>query len=242
METKRPRKYMLKITTETRKSIDTFLDKELLQEQLSELVKLPGGNIKEIKKIGSVVVLLWNFDDFTSCSSVSDRQFFGVELPERKLNMPKKKGITSNIGWSFFTLEDKLNVNIFTDEDKQGLDLLYIFPKPDNEMVRMNVLQQSLMKQLGNDYNVFFFDATKKTRHYCQFSGGGDLYITKRVQPHPLVFFGAAQTDDDDDDASTPATSTSSLPTGYSPSRPVSPVTRGTSKSAGLSIEGKISF
>lgn len=62
------------------------------------------------------------------------------------------------------------------------------------------------------------FDSNKKSQHYCQFSGGGNLYITKRVQP-PLVFLEATQTDDDDD-ASTLTTSTLSPSAGNSPSRP----------------------
>ena len=214
---------------------------KLLQQKLSELIELPGGNIVEIKRLESVAVLLWNFDKFTSCSSISIDQFSLVKVSERNLNLPQK-GVTSNVGWLYFTLEGEMDINNFTNEDKQILKQSHVFPTPASERVRLNVLLNSLKLVLGHDYIVGFFDATKKTHHYCQFSGGGDLYITKRVQPQPLVFLGATQTDDDDEDASTLTTSTSSPPTGNSPSGPsdnVSPVSHGTSKLTGLSIEGK---
>ena len=137
-------------------------------------------------------------------------------------------------------VEEEIDVNNFTNEDKQILIQLYTFPTPASDMVWLNILLNSIKEILVRDYFVGFFDSTKKTRHYYQFSGGGDLYITKRIQPQPLVFLGSTQTDDED--ASTLTTSTSSPPTGNSPSRPpdnVSPVSHGTSKLAGLSIEGK---
>lgn len=243
METTCPKKYILKITTDTGESINSFLlNLKLLQQKLSELIELPGGNIVEITQLESVTVLLWNFDVFTSCSGVSRDQFSDVKVCERKLDLPQK-GVTSNVGWSFFTLKHKMDVNNFTNEDKQILKQSYVFPTPASEMVRINVLLNSLRLALGDEYRVDIFDGTKKTHHYCQFSGGGGLYITKLVEPQPLVFLGSTTDDDDDDeDAYTLTTSTSSPPTGNSPSRPpdnVSPVSHGTSKLASLSVEGK---
>ena len=106
-----------------------------------------------------------------------------MDIRERKLDLPQNS-LTSNVGWLYFTLEEEIDVNNITNEDKQILIQLYTFPTPASDMVRLNVLLNSVKEILVRDYFVGFFDATKKTRHYCQFSGGGDLYITKRIQPN----------------------------------------------------------
>ena len=80
-----------------------------------------------------------------------------------------------------------MDVNNFINEDKQMLLPSYMSPTPPSDMVQLIVLLNSIKENLGRDYFVGFFDPKKKSQHYCQFSGGGNLYITKRVQP-PLVF------------------------------------------------------
>lgn len=209
---------------------------------MSELTELPGGNIVKIKQLENVAVLLWNFNKFTSCPSVSIDQFSEVKVAERKLDLPQKD-ITSNVGWSYFTHNRELDVNNFTNEDKQVLKLSYTFPTPASEIVWLNVLLHSLASVLGDDYIVRFFDATKKTHHYCQFSGG-ETYTSLNVSTQPFSFswsYSDKINDEEDEDASTLTASTSSPPTGNSSGPPgnVSPVSHGTSRLTVLSIEGK---
>ena len=48
---------------------------------------------------------------------------------------------------------------------------------PDaSENARLEALRISLH---ANQYNVKGWDGTKTVEHYCQFSGGGDIYIAK---------------------------------------------------------------
>ena len=85
-----PRKYILKITKKATETTDKFvLDfNKLLQQKFSEVVELFDGNIVKIKQLENIAVLLWNFDKFTGCSTVSTDQFSLVDTCERKLYLP----------------------------------------------------------------------------------------------------------------------------------------------------------
>ena len=70
METRCPRKYILKITKKATETTDKFvLDFKLLQQKFSEVVELPDGNIVKIK--------------VRKYSSISTDQFSLVDTCER---------------------------------------------------------------------------------------------------------------------------------------------------------------
>ena len=53
-----------------------------------------------------------------------------------------------------------------------------------SESERKNAFYMSLQT---HNYNVNRMDATKTTLHFCQFSGGGDIYITKDLSSLVVV-------------------------------------------------------
>lgn len=109
---------------------------------------------------------------------------------------------------------------------------MYGFPQPESEDERMSKLLTSLQTHLGALYTVENSAGRKKRVAYCQFSGGGDLCVSKKSVNVPLVF--VSQTYDDDDDNN--STSSTYTPTTFSPPASVTPPSK---EPLGLFIEGK---
>lgn len=110
-----------------------------------------------------------------------------------------------------------------------------------SEHLRVDALYKSLQ---AHKYNVEKCHVVKTSIHYCQFSGGGDLYVTKDVSLS-LVFI--ATTDDTDEEL--PATGLdedtskeTSVTGGDVLSPDVSPLSYGDSNLISHCIEGKMNF
>ena len=59
-------KYLVRIETEPKVTIsDLILDVTAVKEALSDLIDLPNGKLDEIGHIGNLLVLMWDFDDYT---------------------------------------------------------------------------------------------------------------------------------------------------------------------------------
>lgn len=230
-----PRKHLLKITTVSKISIPQqhIVDVEGLQEVLSKLIDLPDGD-GELCHVGSIEdfkVLMWKFHKYTRCSNASRTDFSFVGNVE-KIFQFSQPCPDATVSLPFFILKEDKN-DVFRDKDKQKLKESYTFPVvPENS--RVDALYKSLQ---AHQYNVELFHADKTSPHYCQFSGGGDLCVTKDVSS-PLVFI--APTDEElpatelDED-----TSKETSVTGGDVLSNVSPLFHGDSKLASLCIEGK---
>ena len=201
-ETHRPQKYLLHITTESKyKSIlDHQISLTCLQRVLSESIEFPIGNLKQICKVEDIVILMWNFEEFTPCSGASVNDFDVVNFSKRLFDLKSAslKGRADlngkgAISLPYFTLGYK-QIDYFYDEE----DGSYMFPDT-SENVRLEALPISLH---ANQYNVKGWDGTKTVEHYCQFSGGGDIYIAKDNLSPVLVFVvpkDSSATDEDDE-------------------------------------------
>ena len=159
---------------------------------------------------------MWNFDEYTPCSGASRENFELVKTSERKFKFHNgcPKGI---ISLPYFILKDEEHV-VFRNKSDQIVHDEYTFPEASE-----NALQNSLQ---ANHYNVRTYDPSKTCNHFCEFSGGGDIYITKDISSF-LVF--VVPIDED-----SPATK--SAPEGL---LQVSPLAAGVSKMVSLTVEGK---
>ena len=224
-------KYYLRIETEPELTISNLmLDMTQLKDALRGVITFPDGNLHEICRIDNPVVLMWNFGNYTRCSDASLEDFvhirFSASIIEPLTNL---KG---TISLPYFILEAKHN-EVFADEEHQILKYDFVFPEV-SEQTRLSSLKKSLET---HHYKVEAVDSSRTKNHYCQFSGGGDLCVTKDVTP-PLVIVSPTN-EVDQGTSSSPSSPSSSTSGGGMPSSNSSPLTVGDSKLASLLIEGK---
>ena len=123
----------------------------------------------------------------------------------------------------YFTLGYK-QIDYFYDEE----DGSYMFPDA-SENARLEALRISLH---ANQYNVKGWDGTKTVEHYCQFSGGGDIYIAKDNLSPVLVFVVPKDSSATDEDDESPEGSSQLF-------RVPSPLVPGRAKLVSFTLEGK---
>lgn len=245
LQTKQPRKYLLHITDA---GISILINQKLelthLQEALSEDLRIafPEGNLKRISTTkDTLIILIWNFAKYIDCSKASDDNFAGTfsSINYFAIQKDSLKG-KGDISLPYFTLcRNKKTADFISEE----ADVLYTFPDhPDTtESERLQYLSWSLV---DNRYDVKIWAGTKMIDHYCEFSGGGDLYIAKENLSSVLVFVVPKDSATDEDP---PATESSSqplqipLPASESSSQPLqlSPLAPGSTLRVPFTIEGK---
>ena len=164
---------------------DHVMDRDALQKVLSLSITLPDeGVIRHLTTIEDVKVFVWDFTEFTTCSSASEKNFKMVKTPTRYFDFkdPCPKGY---ISLPYFTIVN--DEKIFRDKTKQVFNESFIYPDvPEHE--RIDALYESLQH---HQYNVKRCKSAKTTEHYCEFSGGGDIYIYRNIST-PLVFTSPA--------------------------------------------------
>ena len=150
------------------------IDLEGLQEVLSGFIELPEGELREMCTIEKVTILMWSFSEYVGCRSVGRYQFVYVNTEDRlyEFNEPCTK---ASISLPFFVLEDKPS-SVFYDEARQIVKESYWFPVVSEGRWR-SALERSLQ---DHNYKVNIIYPNKTKYHFCQFSGGGDFYITNR--------------------------------------------------------------
>ena len=202
-QTKMAHKILLKIPTPFN------INKEFLLEYVRNMstISVPdNGSIVKLNKVEDLCVFIWEFEDYTVCSKATLSNF-GWEPSQKILcGVPVSGG---EISYPYYTLQLGKKLN---ERDE--------YPTPKFERMRLNMLSHSLQK---NGFCVQHFGAGYF--HYCEFSGGGDIYIENEVE-EPLVF-QLSQIKGNDD--------TFVAETGIN----VSPAYSGTQKLSALSVEGK---
>ena len=128
------------------------------------------------------------------------------------------------ISLPYFTLGAKESVIFHNDTELLKESFMY----PDvAECYRVQAFYDSLK---AHNYNVNKYDSVKTTNHYCEFSGGGDIYISKGDVSIPLVFVSPTveELDESDEESSVVGGNVH-----------VSPISHGDSKLASLTIGKK---
>ena len=131
---------------------------------------------------------MWNFTEYIGCRSAGRDQFIYVETEERLYKFAEPCQ-TASISLPFFILKDKLD-SIFYDEDRRIIKESYVYPIV-NEDQRKMAFQISLQ---SHNYKVHPISTSKSRYHFCQFSGGGDFYITKHLSTLAVVSSDLPQT------------------------------------------------
>jgi len=85
----------------------------------------------------------------------------------------------------FFCLDSDPKLDLkkhFLNPDTLHLDPLFVYPVLIDEADHMDVFRDALVLHLPDkDVRVHQINNPGNTDHYCQFSGGGDLFITKKA-------------------------------------------------------------
>lgn len=201
---------------------------DTLEELLNKYISFPdNGELHKKGTVEGLMVLVWNFHHYTSCTSASLENFNFVKVKNDdpfKLAHPFPRGTVS---LPFFVINDKYD-DVFYDINNQVVKIDYAYPDVP-ERCRVEALRTSLQ---AHKYDVIRLAGTKTSHHYCEFSRGGDLCINKEVNYNlPLVFhFPGAVTYDELNKAEPDENNLQSNS---------SPKVRGDSKLASLSIEAK---
>ena len=154
-----------------------------------EGVVVPGedGIIDDKGCIGSLRILMYKFANVTGCSSTSSADFNGVDITEQLLFPPLQ--LSRNVGWSFFSLCTDPNIDLKEDfelPDRLLPNSQYVYPEPKDESVRVTCLLKAIQNYYKLNQNDSMAEITKIENpgfkhHYCQFSGGGDIYIQSTI-------------------------------------------------------------
>ena len=119
-KTSESQKHLLHIAANLQ--MDILNDKMILQsleEALREDIELPSGDLHHICNIEDIVVLMWNFDEYTPCSGTSSEDFTRIF----KFHNGCPKGI---ISLPYFILKDKEHV-VFRDKNDQIVHDVYTY-------------------------------------------------------------------------------------------------------------------
>lgn len=191
------------------------IDLEGLRETLSKKLDFPDGQLHQLCIIEGVPILMWDFKNFISCRKAARENFVHVKTGKRLYSFDKPLPLPSpSPSLPFFILNDE-HGDVFHDAASQVVKESYVYPEV-SESVRKNAFSMSLK---AHNYNVNRIEATKAKYHFCQFSGGGDLYITRDTS------FLVVITDDDNSPPMEPCQA--------------SPLSSSDSKLISLSIETK---
>ena len=196
----------------------------------------PEGCIQDLGRIGELRLFVYQFNkkDVTQCSNASSSDFPNM-IPISGKPFNPKLGLTRNVAWSFFSLDPDPNYKLtkdFIDAKKLNMKSYYKYP-PGREQDRINVFYQALIYfLLGKNVNVEKITNPGNTNYHCQFSGGGDLFITKKTVPLSSASSSSTSLSILNETVPDPSATNS-------PDR--SPVSEGESAS-GFTIEGKVAL
>lgn len=147
----------------------------LIQEMMSHPNVI---NIIRLRAIGRLHIFIAKFESTTRCSAASEDDFATIEVLDDKIatldadaSRFVEKIDATQLGWSFFSLGDT---------SKKSGNML----NSPSEAERMASLQLALGRgiKIINETIQFSVSNFDERRHFCQFSGGGDLYLELNKQ------------------------------------------------------------
>ena len=116
-------------------------------------------------------VFIWTFKKCIPCSDTKKDHFMFKELRENS-GKPDSK-TDGKIGYPYFTLEQGM--------EPDDTDVYFAASQRD----RVNAFSLSLQR-----HKFYVQQAGGDLSHYCEFSGGGDIYIENEVE-EPFIFQSA---------------------------------------------------
>ena len=151
--------------------------------------KLPpsNGTIEDKGRNGNLRIFVYKFHklDVTPCSKASADDFIQCDDFEKRIFSPDIK-LIKNVGWSFFSLDSNPDLNLeeyFVDAKGLHIRPLFKYRLPEKEADRINCLYNALVKDLSlKTMNITQIVPPGNTEHFCRFSGGGDILISKKTE------------------------------------------------------------
>ena len=149
---------------------------------------LPSGSIVDLGTRGTIRVYVFKFDKATRCSdaSVNDLQ---CVFPKCSKSIHIPVGLSRHVAWSFYSLKENINYDLkkdFESAENGHLKTGYTYCRPDAEDDRMEALHMTIRDYFNlkehPDIKVRRINNPGITDHYCQFTGGGDLYLEKLTE------------------------------------------------------------
>ena len=192
--TERPRKLALQITSASHHFLD-FVEFSLtvddINGQLEE--KLPRGSIEDIRLVDDVHVYMYRFDNTTKCS---DTTILKVPKKMDSITQAIPTQLKANIGWSFFSLiqDPYFDLREHFPDCTLSVKNDYIYPIPDSENERMESLRMAIINYYQLDKKSSEITVARATAgkgnqdSYCEYTGGGDIYIAKKRASSTLSF------------------------------------------------------
>lgn len=171
---------------------------ELINDQLEK--HLPeSGSIEDIGIIEDIHIYIYKFANTERFSSTSL-----LKIPIKKDHtaqaIPSK--LEYNVGWSFYSLVPDYKLDLKRDFPNSTLELRddYIFPKPKNEDERMEsmfttIKQSYRLDQEDSEFTVEKVAGRGNQDKFCEFTGGGDICISKKRDISSLTMSILAELD-----------------------------------------------
>ena len=139
----------------------------------------PSGSIVDLGVRETIHLYVYKFDKVTSSSNASADDLKCIVHKRKQIDFPVR--LNRNLTWSFFSLQDDINYDLtkeFATPSTGQLHRHYIYHRPDTENDCVETMRDHF-KLTQNEIRVTKIVNPGNTDHYCQFSGGGNIYIEK---------------------------------------------------------------
>ena len=152
----------------TSSSYPNFDEQYLLRTVRRNYSVPDNGGPKELAKYDNCRVFVWKFEQVSTCSQVTKDD---VKLTTSKKLIEGEPTSGGKISYPYFTLKYDL---------KPHVNDTFLGKKYESERV------DTFSTSLQNEWHIVHY-IEKIQSHYCEFSGGGDIYIENNVE-EPLLF------------------------------------------------------
>ena len=178
-ETEKAQKILLRILPKMPRTPE--FDVQYLLQAVRRNYSVPDkGSACQVAEYDDCRVFVWVFEKATCCSEVKKND---VKITKSKKIIEGEPTSGGKISYPYFTLKFGLEPHVNDT-----------FPCDKLENDRLDAISTSLQQQ---GHIVHYFG--KIQSHYCEFTGGGDIYIENTVEG-PLVFKSQQLPDDDEAD------------------------------------------
>jgi len=144
------------------------------------------GHIVDAGTEGKLRIFFYKFnkEHTIQCSNATGNHFPCMQTHAREPFYNSRPKLKKNLSWSF-CLDPDLKLDLkkhFIDPESPSIDTWFCYPHVADEAHRMDALFNAYLYYLqGKKADVYQIKNPGSTNYYCQFSGGGDLLVTKRV-------------------------------------------------------------
>ena len=165
----------------------------------------PSGSIVDLGTRETVRVYVYKFNAVTRCSDAcKDDLQFQCCFPKASKPIDVPVGLSRHVAWSFYSLNCHINHDLkkeFESPEKRQLKPRYTYRRPSTENERVEALHCTIHGYFNLkdnlDIDLRRIVTPGITDHYCQFTGGGDIYLEKLTES--LVIYSGPESSPTED-------------------------------------------